>query len=272
MPSETDIVGMVESVVRRPKRLRLLFYDIETLPMLAYIWRLKTEYVQPGMLEVDDTIMVSWSAKWSDETKVRSQVLTSAEAKAQEDGRIVAGLASLLRKADYAIAHNGDRFDLPTVNGRLLLNKLEPLGMVQTIDTLKIARQSFNLASNRLDFLARKLDFDGKIPVSFDVWRRCVLGETKALREMRTYNKHDSVLLEHVFHALAPYAKRLPRLVDATEWRQEMCPYCGSDRRKKSGLYRTNVNTFRKFRCGECRREHRGWQAIGSKKAGTVGL
>ena len=239
--------------------------------MLAFVWQQKVDWIPHGQL-VTEKFMLSWSAKWSDEDKVRSGVVTSTEAKNQDDSRIVGSLARLLRKADYAIAHNGDRFDLPTVNGRLLLNDLPPLGSVQTIDTLKIARQSFNLTSNKLDYLAQRLGFEGKQSTTFDLWRRCFYGETKALKEMQEYNKHDSILLEHVFHALKPYAKKIPRLVDATEWRQELCPYCGVRERKVDGYHRTNVNTYPKYRCRGCQRNYRGYQSIGSKHAATVSI
>lgn len=254
-----------------PKRVRLLFYDIETSPMLSWHWQARTEYISASMSESDDRFLLCWSAKWSDGQEVVSARVTQKEARAQDDARIVAKLADLIREADYVVAHNGVRFDTKRVNARLLLHRLPPLGNVQQIDTLSIARQSFDLPYNNLDYLARKLGFGQKLSTSFDLWRRAFYGEVSALKEMEAYNRQDVVLLEAVYHALAPYAKTLPRLVDATEWREELCPYCGSKERKKDGYHRTKVNTFQKYRC-ECGRSYRGWQAIGSKKIGTSGL
>lgn len=254
-----------------PRQLRLLFYDIETAPMLAYIWQLKTEYVPPAMVE-HDTFLLCWSAKWSDSDKVLSGKLTRKEALGQDDSRIVTGLADLLRQADYAVAHNGDRFDLPMVNNRMLALDLPPVGNVQTIDTLKLARQSFRLASNKLDYLARLLGHGGKLPTGFDLWRRAYHGDTKALAELLTYNKHDVVLLERVFQALIPHVKTLPRLVEMVEWRMEACPTCGSKNRVKDGYHRTKVSTFQRYRCKQCGRRHRDWQSIGSHRSGTIGL
>ncbi|KKK73086.1 hypothetical protein LCGC14_2897350 [marine sediment metagenome] len=232
--------------------------------MLAFIWRSKTEWIPPSMIE-SEVFMLSWSAKWSDETKIRSQVLTSAEAKAEDDGRIVEGLAKLVRKADYVVGHNVNKFDLKRLNTRVLLNGSQPLGSVQTIDTLLIARQSFDFASNRLGFIAKLLGLGEKHSTSFDLWRRCVRGEAKALKEMRAYNVTDTILVESVFRAMAPYAKKIPRLIDAAEWRQENCPYCGdprektasTKRHKRDGEHRTNVNTFPKYRCSNCGRNYR---------------
>jgi DNA polymerase III epsilon subunit-like protein len=255
-----------------PKRVRLLFYDIETAPMLSYHWEPRTEYVAAPMVESDDRFLLCWSAKWSDSRDVLSGRITQKEARSQNDARIVGKLADLLREADYVVAHNGNRFDMKRVNARLLVNKLTPLGNVQQIDTLSIARQSFDLPYNNLDYLARKLGYGQKLSTSFELWRRAFYGEVSALKEMEAYNRQDVVLLEAVFHALAPYAKTLPRLVDAAEWREELCPYCGSKDRKPAGVYRTKINTFQKYRCVNCEREYRGWQAIGAKKSGSVGL
>jgi hypothetical protein len=140
------------------------------------------------------------------------------------------------------------------------------------IDTLSIARQSFDLPYNNLNYLAKKLGFGEKLHTDFELWRRAYYGEVTALKEMEAYNRQDVVLLEHVFHAIAPYAKTLPRLVDAAEWREELCPYCGVTDRTRRGFYRTKVNTYLKFECDGCHREYRGWQSIGSRAQGTVGL
>jgi hypothetical protein len=263
-------VNGIEGLFAQP--LRLLFYDIETAPMLSFHWEGKTDYIPAQMVESDDRFLLCWSAKWSDGTEVLSGRVSQKEAKQQDDGRIVGGLADLMRQADYIVAHNGNRFDYKRVNARLLIDRLPPLGSVQMIDTLSIARTSFDLPYNNLNYLASKLGFGEKLHTDFDLWRRAYYGEVSALKEMEAYNRQDVVLLEHVFHAMAPYAKTLPRLVDAAEWRQELCPYCGEQARTADGFHRTKVNTYAKWRCKACLRNYRGWTAIGSKKPANVGL
>jgi DNA polymerase III epsilon subunit-like protein len=258
-----------------PQPLRLLFYDTENTQIEVghRVWDLRLDGYIPHTAVKQPKHLICWSAKFSDETEVRSQVLTPKEAKTHDDGRIAEGLADLIDQADYVVAHNGDSFDIKSLNTRLLANKRTPLGNVQSIDTLKMCRTSFRLESNKLDYLAQFLGFDGKLPTSMSLWDRCWDGERAALQEMRAYNEYDSVLLEHVFHAISPYVKTLPRLVDAAEWRQELCPYCGSLERSKSKVhYRTKASTYPKFRCKGCRREYRGFQAIGSKKPASIGL
>ena len=261
-------MGEYDSLFGKP--LRLFFYDIETAPMLSFHWQAKTEYVGTHLNEVDDRQLLCWAGKWSDSDQVVSARVTQKEAKAQDDARIVGLLADEMRAADYVVAHNGDKFDYRRVNARVLVNTLKPLGSVQMIDTLKLSRQSFDLPYHNLDYLAQTLGFGEKLHTNFELWRRAFYGEVTALKEMEAYNRQDVVLLEHVFHAMRPYVKKLPRLIDATEWRDELCPNCGYKDRKKAGYHRTSVNTFQKYRCLNCEREFKGWQAIGSQKMGAT--
>lgn len=242
-----------------PSKLRLLFFDIETAPMLAYIWQQRTEFV--GIHQIThETFMLSWAAKWADRTKVEHQVLTSAEAKDQDDTRIVKGLADLLRSADIIVGHNLDRFDVPMLNNRLMLNGLEPLGPVKTLDTLKLAKRTLRLASNKLDWLAQQLGVGAKIETDFDLWKRCYLGEAKALAEMVRYNRHDVVILQQVYELLEPHARGVPRLIEPGDNRA-VCPTCGSDQLKPTTPHRTNASTFPQWRCLSCHRTSRSRRA-----------
>lgn len=234
-------------------RQRILVWDVETAPMLAYIWQAKTEYVNPNAI-THESFMLTWAAKWLDEDRIFFGRLTSAEAKAQDDTRIVSKLGELVRQADVAVAHNGDRFDVPKLNTRLLLQGQEPLGPVRTIDTLKKAKSTFRFASNKLDYIAQQLGVGAKLPTGFDLWVRAYHGEAKALREMDHYCRQDVKVLEGVFNKMRPYVKGLPRLIDAGHEGEMACPNCGSDHLQSRGYDRTNASTFRRFQCQDCRR------------------
>ena len=281
-PSKASLAAKKAAETRRRNResvseqsrfspLRILFFDIETAPMLAYIWQAKTEYVNTGMI-THDTFLISWSAKWGGEKKVHGEVLTPQEAKDQDDDRIVLALAQMLRDADVVVAHNGDRFDIPMVNNRLLSLGQEPLGPIKTIDTLTLSRKSFRLASNKLDYLARQLGIGAKIETDFGLWKGCYAGDSKALRKMLTYNQQDVVLLEEVYNRISAYVKGLPRLVDANYDGQHVCPFCGGSDLQRRGLYRTNASTFQRYQCQGCARWSRARTAMKSKRIGIVPL
>lgn len=248
---------------------RILYMDIETAPMLAYVWQAKTDYIGTHQF-THDFFMLSWAAKFDDRKTVRSGVLNSSEARGQQDARIVSDLADVLREADIVVGHNLNSFDIPKINSRLLLNQLEPLGPIRTIDTLTLARRSFKLASNKLDYLAQLLGVGGKLTTGFDLWRRCYMGDTKALAQMVRYNRNDVVIQEKVYESLLPYLKGVPRIAEPVSGDDRGCPYCGADTLVRRGSYTTNASTFQRWYCKPCRRYTRSRTADRHARFATV--
>jgi RNase_H superfamily len=260
--------------IRVGSPLKVLEYDIETAPLISHIWRPNMKFVPQNMM-IHDTFLLTWSTKWwGTDQKVQSARVTKKEAKARDDCRIVGRLAELMREADVIVAHNGDKFDWPIVNSRLLLNRLEPLGYVTKIDTLKLSRKHFGFSHHNLDYLGRVFGEGQKIPTDWDLWDRCVHGDTKALKEMETYNRHDVDLLDRVFYRMLPYVDRVARLFEAVQVEEDICLYCGSKKKESRGRYRTQAGAFPKFRClgqlpdgSTCGKYRRGRRSIRHAKA-----
>lgn len=242
--------------------LRVLFFDLETAPLLAHIWSPYDDYVTHDRL-LKPGFLLTWSAQWRGEKPIISGCLTGAEARDQYDGRIVEELADLIRQADIIVAHNVDKFDLPVFNTRLLANRAEPLGPVKTIDTLKLAKGAFRLPYNKLDYLADFLFGDHKIKTDFQLWKDCYAGDEKALARMLKYNRKDVVLLARVFEELIPYVKNLPRLQHLAG--TDQCPTCGSCNLVKRGTHRTPTADYDKLRCTDCGRYTRRRKNTGIK-------
>lgn len=251
--------------------LRVLYFDIETAPLLAHIWHPADGWVTHDRM-LHDSFMISWAAKWKGEKTVRSAVLTPDEAKLQDDERIVQSLADLIREADIIVAHNIDKFDVPMLNNRVFLRGMEPLGPTKSIDTLKLARRHFRLAHNKLDYLAHQLGLGSKIKTDFELWRNCYLGDKKALAEMQRYNKHDVVLLEQVFDRMLPYVNGVPALYEAGHEMERACINCGSSNVQKRGKYRTKASVFQRFYCNNCHKYSRARTSDRNVKTGLVGL
>ena len=194
---------------------------------------------------------------------MRSDAVTPDEAVAEDDSRIVESLAELIRQADLLVAHNGDRFDLPVLNTRLVDLRFEPLPPVRTVDTLKIAKRDFKFTYNRLDYLAEFLGVDNKHHMNFDDWLAAIKGDQQAIWKMQRYCKHDIVVLEEVWSILQPYAKRLPRMFEASHEMQRACPHCGAGfhRMVPAGFHRTQASNFARFKCDECGRMSRSRSA-----------
>lgn len=234
--------------------LKVLFIDIETAPAITNMWRPDDRYIPMDML-IAPGFMLNWGAKWRGQKSFKSGLVDIWEAQERDDRRIVQDLADLIRQADVVVGHNIDGFDLPRINDRVLFWQLEPLGPVQTIDTYKIAKASLGLLYNKLDYLGLYLGEGRKLKTDMDLWKECVDGKLDALKKMQRYNRQDVLLLERVFERLIPYAKKLPRLFDATGPRQ--CVYCGSENLVGHGHTRTAAGTYQRLKCNDCGRTSR---------------
>lgn len=248
--------------------LKILYMDIETAPLLAYIWSPADDYVNHDRL-IHDSWILTWSAKWAHESKVRTGVVTPSEALMQDDTRLLVDLADLLRSADIVVAHNGDKFDIPVINGRLVQLGLKPLGPIKTIDTLTLARKSFKIAYKNLDYLGEILGLGRKLKTGFELWKRAYHGDPKALKAMSKYNVQDVLLLEKVFDAMKPYVKGLTRLVEADYDGEYACPTCGSHDLTRRGFHRTNAGTYQRYVCNDCGRYSKDRTAIKQRLATT---
>lgn len=237
--------------------MKILILDIETAPLLGFMWSPWDDTGMGPHQLVHDSFMLTWVAKWRGEEEIYQDVLTPREVKKQNDKRIVNSLGKLLSEADVVVAHNLDRFDLPKINTRLLYHGLEPIPPMTQIDTLKLAKSAFRVTYNRLDYLGKFLGVGEKIHTDFDLWRRCYFGDQEALNEMAAYNRQDVHLLERVLDKLVPYVRRLHRLVDPNYDEEHACPTCGSTELVRRGFYRTKTSNFVKYQCKSCRRYSR---------------
>jgi DNA polymerase elongation subunit (family B) len=248
--------------------LKVLLFDIETAPMLAYIWNPAEQYVTMDRL-IEDTFILNWGAKWWGKDGVTSHTVTKKEALARDDTRLVRKLGEMIRQADVIVGHNVNSFDLPKLNGRLLVLGEEPVGPVRTVDTRVLSKKNFGLAYNKLDYLGQALGLGRKIKTDFDLWRESLQGNTKALRQLAEYNVQDVLLLEKVFDKIAPYVRNMPRLFEAEREGQRACPYCGNEALQPRKYYRTQASTFTQYQCGVCGKYSRARTTERRKKLGV---
>jgi DNA polymerase elongation subunit (family B) len=233
---------------------KILILDIETAPIMAYVWGIWN--VNVGMNQIkSDWFCLTWAAKWLFEDKVYSAKLTSREAKKQDDRRIIRGVWELLNEADIVIAHNGEKFDLPKLNQRFVIHKLNPPLPYQSIDTLKHIRRQFGFTSNRLDYVNKLLNLPRKTEnEGFPLWEKCYAGDEKALKTMEDYNIGDVRILEETYLRIRAWIKPHPSVsLFILDEEQCHCPSCGSKDLKVIGkTYNTTVNRYEMFQCKNC--------------------
>jgi DNA polymerase elongation subunit (family B) len=230
---------------------KILILDIETAPNIAFVWRFFKENVGAKQV-LDHASIMSYAYKWLDESDVHYD-----DVRFQSEDSLLKGLVDALDVADLVIAHNGARFDLPTIAGRALVHGIKPPSPYKIIDTLLVARSEFNFPSNSLEYLAKVLECTPKgghknFP-GFELWLECLRGNIEAWDEMRHYNIQDVTTLEEIYLKMRPYIKNHPNVAvyDQVDDRPH-CPKCGSDHVQSRGYVMTNVFKFRKFQCQSC--------------------
>lgn len=234
------------------KPAKILLFDIETAPMVAYIWNPKTRFVQSSHI-AEDWFVLCWSAKWLFNDEIMSSSVTPKESKNRDDKRVVEELWKLLDEADIVIAHNGDNFDVRKMNARFALYGLNLPSPYQTIDTYKAARKRLNLSYYSLFYVAQYFNLKNqKQDTTFELWKGCLEGDVKSLEKMQKYCDQDIRTLEDVYLHLRPFIQPHPNLGLFIESDTRTCPSCGSNHLKPEGYYATTVNLYEAFRCDDC--------------------
>jgi DNA polymerase elongation subunit (family B) len=240
-------------VVRAKKKTgrlpKILIFDIETSPMLSYHWGHWQQNIGLNQV-VQNSIMITWSAKWLYSTKVMSDKVTVDEIAVLDDARICKSLYDLVDEADIVVGHHGDKFDVPMINTRFIINGLPPYSPTNSIDTKKVASKTFRFSSNKLDALAGYFGFGGKIKTDFDLWRGCMEGNQASLDNMETYNIQDVKVLEEVYLKMRPYIKSHPNVGLYLESDEPVCAACGSSDLHIEGKdYYTPTGRYDVYRC-----------------------
>jgi len=243
-----ETINRYKRTYNKKPTAKVLLFDIETAPVMAFVWQMWKQNVNKDQI-INDWFILTWSAKWLYSPEIINAKLTPKEAKAQDDKRITIPLWHLFEEADILIAHNAINFDVPKMNTRFIMNGLKPPSPYQIIDTLKVARKEFAFSHNRLDYLGTLFGVGNKNKTDFDLWKNCYAGKKDALAEMLSYNDQDVILLEDVYVKLRPWIKSHPNMNLYTE--DNVCSNCGSRRIINTGTYRTNVNEYLSEQC-EC--------------------
>ena len=231
---------------------KVLILDIETAPNIAYVWRFFKENVGAKQV-IENSYMLSFAAKWLGEDKIYYEDLSNQH---EKDMLIV--LHALLDSADIVVAHNGDGFDIPHIQGRFVLHGLQPPSPYKQVDTVKVAKKEFNFPSNSLEYLSNVLDLPikkgghKKYP-GFELWLGVLRNDPEAWAEMKEYNILDIKTLELLYLKFLPYMRFHPNVgVFEDNGEDHICPKCGSKHVQRRGFAHTNVGRYQRFQCSSC--------------------
>lgn len=231
------------------------FLDIETSPILGFTWATYDTSVLK-VIESSKIISVAWKDLHSDKTEVRCIAdYENYKAGIIDDELLVKDAWKILDESDIICAHYGDAFDLKKLNARFAYYGLNSPTPYQTIDTKKSASKHFKFDSNSLNNLGAYLNVGQKINNGgFDLWVRCMDGDTEAWETMRSYNAQDVILLEQVYLKLRPFITNHPDLnaVNQTNSAEMSCASCLSNNLSKRGFSLTKIGRKQRFQCSDC--------------------
>lgn len=242
---------------------KILYLDIETMAAKGYFWggTRETDIIKV----IRPSFVFSYAYQWAHERKIHFNGLPFYKFYKQNlenDYYLLKDLAKLMDEADIIIAHNGDNFDIRTIQGRFIRYNIPPPSPFKTIDTLKASRAQFKIESHRLDFLAQYLGIGKKLPhTGFDLWERCEKGEDAAWNMMERYNKHDIYLLREVYKIIRPFIKNHPNVTLWTDDRQA-CTTCGSKHIVKRGFGYKLTRKYQQWQCRDCGHYHTDTKCI----------
>ena len=243
-------------IKKREELPRILILDIETAPILGYVWGLWKNNV--GLNQIaSDWYILSWAAKWYDSDEVIYEDQRNAP-DIENDKKLLKNIWKLLDEADIVITQNGKSFDIPKLYARFILNGMNPPSSFRNIDTLLIAKRHFKFTSNRLEYMTNKLctkykKLKHKKFPGFELWSECIKGNPEAWKEMEQYNIYDILSLEELYEKLIPWDDSLNFTI---YFEEDVCS-CGSTEFEKNGYYFTNASKFQKYKCSNCCKEYR---------------
>ena len=239
-------------------KLKVLIFDIETVPMTAYVWGRKDINVALNQIHKDWSI-AAWSAKWLGEPASKIVYRDQRNAKDIGDDRaILKPLWDLLDEADIVVTQNGKNFDSKMLNTRFIMHGWAPPSSYRHLDTYQIARSAARFTSNKLEYLADKLCTKykklshTKFP-GMSLWTECMAGNRAAWDEMRRYNINDTLSTEELYDKLKAWApKSAPAPFHVKDTSIE-CHCCGkNDQMRRKGVEMTRRGPMQKYQCMGC--------------------
>lgn len=244
---------------------RVLVFDVETAPMLAYVWDLHDQDIGLTQLHTDWYI-IAWGAKWLGEPASKVIYRDQRDAKNMEDDRkILLELWELLNEADIVITQNGKNFDSPKLNARFIEHGIKPPRPYKHLDTYQIVKSAAKFSSNKLEYLTNKLctrykKLSHKRFPGFTLWKECLKGNKRAWDEMKRYNVHDVLSTEEFYMKIRAWA---PMSAPAVHDRN--CEVCGGSDLQKRGIEVLRTARYVRLQCQTCGKWMRGAKVKGEK-------
>lgn len=225
--------------------MKILLLDIESSPNTAHVWGLWQQNVSINQL-MESSYVLCYAAKWYGEKDVIFDSVHQSRPKT-----MLKGIHGLLNDADAVVHYNGTKFDIPTLNKEFLLHSFNPPSPYKQIDLLRVVRSNFRFPSNKLDYVAQRLNLGKKHEhEGHELWVKCMNGDKDAWKRMEKYNIQDVVLLENLYGHLLPWIKSHPNHNLFSDG--HVCPNCSASSLQRRGTAISATGTYQRYQCRSC--------------------
>lgn len=217
-----------------PDAPKVLLFDIETSRIKANLYQAGKQVVRHEQI-TDDFFVTMWAGKWLFEKESFGAAVTPKESKRRDDKRVMAELDKEIKKADFVITYNGNKFDIKKINWRFLIHRIPPNNKYQSIDLYRRAKDTFAPASLALDFVTKELGYNGKHHTDWAMWDAVEAGDPEAIERAYQYCKNDVWMLEDIYPRIRGWFKTHPNFgafqefyqtIDDKERDEYKCPRC----------------------------------------------
>jgi hypothetical protein len=221
----------------------ILLLDIEWRPTKAYVWRAWDENIAPAQV-IENGGLLCVGVKWLGDKKT---VVYSEWEHGHE--QMLHEVHEMMSYADAIITFNGDRYDLPKLQGEFVLNGFPPPPPCTSIDVYKTTKK-FGFFMGKLAFIGPLLGVGSKLEhEGFGLWKKVDEGDTKAQARMSKYCAQDVDLLEKLYLKIRPFVKTHPHLGQVGG---HQCGACGSVHVQSRGTRRTRAFKIQRLQCQDC--------------------
>lgn len=238
---------------------RILFYDIETKPLQAWLWAPGKQFVSHKQLVQQHSrygiICITYC--WNDNKPAQCIDWGYEE---QDTRSVVKQFDEIIKQSDWTIGKNSDKFDTKMINAARMFAGLP--GMPEWTkykDDLEVQmRRYFRLPSQSLDYISSQLGYGGKIKMEFQDWIDIVeknANGQKALAKMIKYGKKDVMDTRALWNKLSEHFD--PKFNMSSFINHGIrCKHadCGSEQLKKNGIRVACKTRYQMYVCLACGR------------------
>lgn len=238
---------------------RVLFIDIETKPAIVATFSLFKPYLGAQNI-IENPEILCFTYNWE------GQPVNFVGQDEYSYDDLLGVLHGILDEADIVVHFNGQKFDIPWIEGELNLAGFPPPSPFRQIDLYRSLRRRSNFIINRMGYLTGRFLDDYKVShQGMSLWLGCMSNDEASWIKMREYAIQDTALLEPFYVRIRAW---LPNHPSRAAYGGEglACPRCQSTNYQRRGVQRTQASVYNRYQCKDCG----GWFNDGQRTAAVT--